>query len=325
MLSKRIFLIITLVMSIASVAYAQQLNVELPNTHTFSDGAVVSYPANWLVEPLEEAGVEQFTSQESVVEFYLAVAYEDYELEQGDIAGYLAALFEEIMAESELELDADVIELTMLDDRNAALYDYINVEGEEALMLVIEFSNGKVGAIHALTLDNELTEREVVLAMAETYNAVLREFSRRDVALARQHTLEEDVIIDYPSHFDVDTSGASYDLFESDDSSFVVYVPRPYSVYELEAGDVGGFLEQLFIETMSSDGLTIDTDSIEVGTMDGRLTALYDYIDSYGDEALMIVIQLSDGRVGAINAWSYKGQLIERNMAISMAVSYDVR
>jgi hypothetical protein len=324
MLSKRFFLIALLMFGFASVASAQQPNVELLNTHTFSDGAMVMYPASWQVAPNGEDGIEQFVGQESVVEFYPAAAYDDYSLEQGDVRGYLGTFFEAWLLENDVVLDVDVnaIEDVLFEERSAAFYEY-HIDDETALMIAVEFTNGKVGIVHALTLTEG--ERDIVLAMAETYNALFRELSRRDVALAREHTLEDGVIIEYPSHFYVDVSGNSYDLFESDDSTFVVYVPRPYSVYALEAGDIGGFLQAMFMETMSAEGLTFDVDRMEVGTMDGRLTALYDYTDAYGDEALMIVIQLADGRVGVINAWAVKGMLIERNMAISMAVSYNIR
>ena len=342
-------MIVIALLSLVPAVSAQKDDVDLPNTHTFEDGATVQYPADWEVDATIGETFDQFTSDDSLVGFYLATGYDFYGIPEGDIAAYLEAFFNDVMSGDGLTAAADEIVVTTLDNRAAALYDYIDSYGDEAMMVVIEFSDGTVAAINAWTWGGELTERNEVIAMAATYNkgdgtttppatsggdkteregnttASENAIEVPDVDLVNTHTLDDGASIGYPANFEVDaTIGETFDQFTSDDSLFGVYLATDYDFYSLEAGDIGGYLEAFFNDVMSGDGLTAAADEIIVGTLNNRPAALYDYIDSYGDEAMMVVIEFSDGTAAGINAWTWGGELTERDVAIAMAASYDV-
>ncbi|RMG72133.1 MAG: hypothetical protein D6711_13595, partial [Chloroflexi bacterium] len=84
-------LLIIALLGVVPIVSAQKDDIDLPNTHTFSDGATVQYPAHFEVDAEIGETFDQFTSDESLFGFYLATDYDFYDVPQGDVAGYLEA------------------------------------------------------------------------------------------------------------------------------------------------------------------------------------------------------------------------------------------
>jgi hypothetical protein len=71
----------------------------------------------------------------------------------------------------EVEFDAGDMEEIELGERTAQRFDYEFDTGNAGLLLAVPFSDGNFGVVDALSLDGEMQEEDVVLAIAESFDS----------------------------------------------------------------------------------------------------------------------------------------------------------
>jgi hypothetical protein len=144
-------------------------DVDLDKTFTFDDGTTFQYPSDWTLEAEDDSYVTVYGEQTQifVVE---AVAFEDAGFTADDsLEDALETYFDSIY-EDELKFNARKLESIEVEGREAVRYDYIDTYGDNALMIVVRFSDDSFGLLDSASLDGELSEEDVVLAVAASFD-----------------------------------------------------------------------------------------------------------------------------------------------------------
>lgn len=130
----------------------------------FPSGATLSYPSGWELE--FNGQVAALYSDDSLVGLWDASGTAQL---PGDIVATLLADFGGLNADNPLPDAADVLVQT-INGREIATYDYIDSFGDEAVYIIVTFSDGTFGSISGLTYGGELTERDIILQIAASFD-----------------------------------------------------------------------------------------------------------------------------------------------------------
>jgi hypothetical protein len=159
-------MLLTVVLAVGSAA-AQ--DVELGETQVLDSGTSFSYPDDWDVEA-DEGTLVVISSDLTRVTL---VDYAHFE-EAGVVATgqdkSVAWYVNETLGD-EVGFDAGEMEEVELGERTARRFDYAFDTGTGGLLLLVPFSGGRFGVVDALSLDGEMQEEDVVLAIAESFDS----------------------------------------------------------------------------------------------------------------------------------------------------------
>src|SRR5687768_13297518 len=160
-----VFILVGLLTALPAVAQ----DVELEETFTFDDGTAFQYPGDWELEVEEDSYVALYSddTQIFVVE---AASFEDAGFTDEDsLEDALEAYFTSIY-DADIKFTARKLESIDIEGREAVRYDYIDTYGDNALMIIVRFSDDSFGLLDSASLDGELTEEDVVLAVAASFD-----------------------------------------------------------------------------------------------------------------------------------------------------------
>lgn len=160
-----VFILVGLLTALPALAQ----DVELDKTFTFDDGTSFQYPSDWTLEAEEDSYVTVYSddTQIFVVE---AAAFEDAGFTAEDsledaLETYFTSIFED-----EIKFNARKLESIDIEGREAVRYDYIDTYGDNALMIAVRFSDDSFGLLDAASLGGELSEEDLVLAVAASFD-----------------------------------------------------------------------------------------------------------------------------------------------------------
>jgi hypothetical protein len=140
-------------------------DVELSERFSFDDGATFEYPDDWDFEHRESDPFALLYSDDTQILILDSGLLED--MEDSDLENVVEAYFL-IVYEGDLTFDEDDIEAVEIGGREAIRYPYEDTFGDGALLIAIRLSDGGIGVIDAVSLEGDLSEEDVVLAVAES-------------------------------------------------------------------------------------------------------------------------------------------------------------
>lgn len=165
----RLILAVFILIGLLTALPALAQDIELDKTFTFDDGTSFQYPSDWTLEAEEDSYVTVYSddTQIFVVE---AVAFEDAGFTTEDsledaLETYFTSIFED-----ELTFNTRKLESIDIEGREAVRYDYIDTYDDNALMIAVRFSDDSFGVLDSASLGGELSEEDVVLAVAASFD-----------------------------------------------------------------------------------------------------------------------------------------------------------
>ena len=111
-----------------------------------------------------------------------------------------------------------------------------------------------------------------------------------------------------------------WELFEDDDGLFATSDDTILQIID----DLSSYDSLQELIEVYSEGYFQPTQAVYYNLPDGRNAARAEYIDSYGDEAVDIAIEASDGSLGYFVGLTYEGALEEYDTILAIAASYNV-
>lgn len=165
----RLFLAAFFLLGLLTALPALAQEVELDETFTFDDGTTFQYPGDWTLEAEEDSYVTVYSdlTQIYIVE---AASFEDAGFTADDnLEDAVEAYFDSIY-EDELKFSARKLESIEIDGREAVRYDYDDTYGDSAIQIAVRFSDGSFGLVDAISLEGDLSEEDVVLAVAASFD-----------------------------------------------------------------------------------------------------------------------------------------------------------
>jgi len=158
-----LLLILGCALLVALPAAAQ--DVELSESYAFEDGAAFQYPGGWTFEHKKRDPFAMLSSDDTQILILDSSLLED--LSDSSLEDLMKAYFE-VVYEGELRFDTRDIETVEIGGREALRYPYEDPFGDGALLIAIRLSDGGIGLIDAVSLEGDLRDEEVVLAVAES-------------------------------------------------------------------------------------------------------------------------------------------------------------
>jgi hypothetical protein len=154
--------LILLAILVAIPAAAQ--DIELTETYTFEDGTSFQYPDAWTLDA--KSSYVMLQGDHTQVFMVEAASFEDDGFtENASLQDALEAYFKSVFV-GQIDFDADKAKEVEIGGREAMRYDYDDPSGDEALLIVIRFSDDTLGALDSVSLGGRLTEEDEVLAIA---------------------------------------------------------------------------------------------------------------------------------------------------------------
>ncbi|MFW5691059.1 MAG: hypothetical protein ACOCXZ_01050 [Chloroflexota bacterium] len=142
-------------------------------------------------------------------------------------------------------------------------------------------------------------------------------------ALTETYTFPSGATANYPAAWEVVPFGDGRDSLRSDDSIVSLFDPASLEERGIVSPDLTRLLAAFFPGWDYTSGVVLELDDVVVTTIEGREMALYDFIDSFGDEALLVAVRFSDGTAGIVSGLTVGGALTERDTIIAIATTFD--
>lgn len=153
--------------SLVALPAAAAQDIELSETFTLDDGTTFQYPGDWTLEN-EKNSFLNVSDDQTQLFIIDPASLEDFGFgDDADLRDALTGYFEDIFA-GQIKLDKKKLQDVEIDGREAVRYDYDDPAGDGALLIALRLSDGAIALIDSVSLDGELTEADVVLAIAET-------------------------------------------------------------------------------------------------------------------------------------------------------------
>jgi hypothetical protein len=159
-------LLIGLALLTALVPAAAQ-DADLSETYSFEDGTAFSYSADWNLD--KKPTYLKIASEETEIFIVTPEAIEEGGYSADNPSDLLQVYFEDIFGGS-LDFDADNVQEFEVGGREAARYDYVDGNDSEALLIALRFNDQSFGIIDSVSKIGDLTEEDMVLAVAESFN-----------------------------------------------------------------------------------------------------------------------------------------------------------
>jgi hypothetical protein len=164
---RRMWLIVLAVLIVFAALPAAAQDVELTETFTLDDGTTFQYPGDWTLEN-EKNSFLNVADDQTQLFIIDPVSLEDFGFSSdADLRDALTGYFEDIFA-GQIKLDKKKLQDVEIGGREAVRYDYDDPAGDGALLIALRLSDGSIALIDSVSLDGELIEADVVLAIAET-------------------------------------------------------------------------------------------------------------------------------------------------------------
>lgn len=140
-------------------------------TYTFPSGAFATYPAGWEVQTLSD-GRDIIVSEDSIVALFdpdLAASFRPGS-QSGDLVDGLGVFFPGWDYTEGQPFDAALVQVTTLGGRDAAIFDFTDSFGDEAVLIALRFFDGRTGYVSGTTFGGDLTERGEIIQVAATFD-----------------------------------------------------------------------------------------------------------------------------------------------------------
>jgi|FLYN01.1.fsa_nt_gi hypothetical protein len=157
-----------LILILGSAVVAAQ-NIELTETQLFESGASFNFPEDWSVEA-NEGSLIVVASDLTRVTLADYAHFEDSGVAATGQNKSLTWYFNQA-TQGEVAFNAGDVEEIELGERSALRYDYEYDSGNAGLMLLVRFSDGGFGIVDSVSLDGDMQEEDVVLAIAESFDS----------------------------------------------------------------------------------------------------------------------------------------------------------
>ncbi len=290
-----------------------QLGDLFGNTLTFEEGTTVQFPAGW--RPFVRSnGFTFLATEDTQILFSLnpPSSFEDYEVADGDLAGFLVESFGPLTNSETLDPAAITpLKLGIYDAVQSITTTSDEFGGIEHWVFITQLNNGIVFYISVINLTGDvLAEPDAVMTILNSFDDSQSTYTPGSLDLSRPeldqtYTLLSGATINYPAGWEIEThleADADYELSIFNDLTSLVVDSLGVGAFAdagVPDGDLRGLLAEAFIPL--SDTVTFDPTQARAFNLDDSDGLRYDYVDvdTAGIEfsRTVIVTTLSSGEV----------------------------
>ncbi|MBN1286792.1 MAG: hypothetical protein JXB47_15440 [Anaerolineae bacterium] len=340
----RVVLSLCVLLALASTSLVAVAQQEMPNTYTFGDGTVVSYPDGW-ESKVDDNGYVRIDSEntDTIFFWYFPDTLAELGIDENDMVAVLEQAF--VPQDKSIEFNPSLVDTVQVGGRvlTGLIYEE-NSQGDtyERLLVAVKLpETGAVVVVGAVPLTGyKLEEAAVVLQIVASLDAVKSVSSEKEgggvsslASAAKRskfpndYTFANGYTISFPDGWEMKTDDKGYESLESaaTDIIFSWYTASTLSEYNLSADDLPAVLKAGFSpqdDTIQFD--SADVSATQIGFYQGYIHAYEDNVGGDAYQRIRVALGFEDGSVIIVGAIPFAGyELTERSTVLEIVATIE--